>query len=104
MSPEKETKKMEDDYFARIEFERRQKRIIEQQKNMLNEEKKKLKDQHWMHCPKCGMEMVEIDFEGIKLDRCSSCLGLYFDEGEVVELIRKNKPGFLSRLSTLFRD
>lgn len=103
-TPEKERKKKEDEYFARLEFERKRKLLEERQKNMQSAEKEKLKELHWMHCPKCGMEMVEIDFEGIHVDKCSTCLGIFFDHGEVEQLIQKNKPGFLSRLSSVFKD
>jgi len=71
---------------------------------MEQEEKKKLKDKHSMCCPKCGMEMIAIDFEGIQLDKCSSCLGLFFDDREVAQRVEKNKPGFLGRPPTLFQD
>lgn len=104
MKMDKERRKKEDEYFARIEFERCQKQLQETRKQMEKDEKQKLKDLHWMRCPKCGMEMIEIDFEGIKVDKCSSCLGIFFDDGEVAELVDKNKPGFLGRLSSLFKD
>jgi len=103
MKMDKEQKKKEEDYFARIEFERRQKQLEEKQRQMEQEEKKRMKDLHWMQCPKCGMEMIEIDFEGIKVDKCSSCLGIYFDDGEVSQLVDKNKPDFLGRLSSIFK-
>jgi Zn-finger nucleic acid-binding protein len=50
------------------------------------------------------MEMVEITFEGIKVDKCSECLGIFFDNGEVDQLIDKNRPGFLSRMAEIFKD
>jgi len=99
-----DTKKIEDEYFARIEFERRKKALTERQGAMKQTEREDLKSLHWMHCPKCGMEMVEIDFEGIKVDKCSACLGVFFDNGEVQHLVEKNKPGFLSRMTSLFKD
>ena len=104
MVVDKETRKQEDEYFARIEFEKRKKALAEKQKRMKKEERKELKEKHWMHCPKCGMEMVEIEFEGIKVDKCSECLGIFFDNGEVDHLIEKNRPGFLSRMAAIFKD
>lgn len=100
----KETRKQEDEYFARIEFEKRKKALEEKQGRMKKEERRRLQKQHWMRCPKCGMEMVEITFEGIKVDKCSECLGIFFDNGEVDQLIDKNKPGFLSRMTAMFKD
>ena len=104
MDLDKETRKQEDEYFARIEFEKRKKALEDEHKRMKKEEKRQLQEQHWMHCPKCGMEMVEISFEGIKVDKCSECLGIFFDNGEVDQLIAKNKPGFLSRMTEIFKD
>lgn len=104
MGPDKETRKQEDEYFARVEFEKRKKALKEKQGRIREEERKRLKEEHWMHCPKCGMEMVEITFEGIKVDKCSECLGIFFDDGEVDQLIKKNKPGFLSRMASVFGD
>jgi hypothetical protein len=101
---DKERKKKEDEYFARIEFERRQKQITDNGKQLHKDEKQKLKDLHWMHCPKCGMKMIEIDFEGIKVDKCSSCLGVYFDDGELAQLSQKTEKGYLRRLYSIFED
>lgn len=105
MDPIKQQRKTaEDEYFARIEFEKKKKALEERQCCIEMEEKESLKALHWMRCPKCGMEMIEIDFEGIKLDKCSGCLGVFFDDGEVQQLIDKTKPGFIRRLSTIFKD
>ena len=39
-----------------------------------------------MQCPKCKGELREIDSsEGVKLDFCGSCKGLWFDAGEVAD-------------------
>ena len=101
---DKEARKQEEEYFARIEFEKRKKALEEKQSRIKKEEKIRLKEEHWMHCPKCGMEMVEISFEGIKVDKCTACLGIFFDNGEVEQLVEKNKPGFLSRMASIFSD
>ena len=31
-------------------------------------------------------------------------LGIFFDNGEVDQLIDKNRPGFLSRMAEMFKD
>ena len=36
-----------------------------------------------MRCPKCRFDMEQIDIEGTIVDRCTSCSGIWFDEGEV---------------------
>ena len=30
-----------------------------------------------MWCPKCAIKLIEIDYKGIKVDRCSECEGMY---------------------------
>jgi hypothetical protein len=98
----KDKTKPEEEYFARVEFDKRQKALKEKQRRFQKEERKRRKEEHWMQCPKCGMEMVEITFEGIHVDKCSECLGIFFDNGEIEQLIEKNKPGFLSRMTAIF--
>jgi len=98
----KDKTKPEEEYFARVEFDKRQKALKEKHRRLQKEERKRRKEEHWMQCPKCGMEMVEITFEGIHVDKCSECLGIFFDNGEIEQLIEKNKPGFLSRMTSIF--
>ncbi len=40
-----------------------------------------------MRCPKCGVAMAQIDYDGVEIDRCTACEGIWFDAGEV-ELLR----------------
>ena len=32
-----------------------------------------------MQCPKCAAEMAKVRYEGIEVDRCKSCQGVWFD-------------------------
>lgn len=48
-----------------------------------------LKAQHFMKCPKCGHDLVEQDLEGVKVDRCSFCEGVFFDAGELEAVFTK---------------
>ncbi len=60
-----------------------------------------LKKQHWMHCPKCGHDMAEQDLQGIKVDVCTLCEGIFFDRGELESLVAKKaeeRRGFFRRL------
>jgi len=99
---QKIAKKNEDHYFAKLEFERRLKALEEEHKKMKAAEKARLKDLHYMRCPKCGMEMVELEFEKIKIDKCTSCMGIYLDNGEL-ETLLESRAGLLKRFSGLFR-
>jgi MFS transporter, PAT family, beta-lactamase induction signal transducer AmpG len=39
-----------------------------------------------MRCPKCRSDMEQIVIDGTEVDRCSSCHGLWFDDGELEKL------------------
>jgi Zn-finger nucleic acid-binding protein len=42
-----------------------------------------------LRCPKCGKNFVEENYEGITIDRCTGCDAIYFDAGEVDQLLAK---------------
>ncbi len=73
----------EEEFFAREEYEKKRKLEAEKQTKMLAEEKAKLKELHYMHCPKCGQKLIEISYKEILVDKCSSCEGIWLDAGEL---------------------
>ena len=76
----------EDEYFARENAERLRKLASEQKKSLAQDEREELKKQHFMRCPKCGMELKEIGVRGVQVDRCFSCNGTWLDAGELEKL------------------
>jgi uncharacterized protein len=43
-----------------------------------------------MNCPKCRIEIMKQEtYEGVEIDRCPACKGMFFDRGEVETLIKK---------------
>lgn len=83
---------------ARLARERRERERAEREKG---EERQRLRDLHFMKCPKCGHDMNEEDLEGVKVDRCSFCEGIYLDAGELDQILLKkeeDRKGFLRRL------
>ncbi len=42
-----------------------------------------------MKCPKCKSPFVKVHFEGIQVDRCMSCHGLWLDALELQDLLKK---------------
>ncbi|HEX6161553.1 MAG TPA: zf-TFIIB domain-containing protein [Thermoanaerobaculia bacterium] len=96
--------KAEDEYFARQELERRKKWAAEQAAKMKTEEKEKLKNLHWMKCPKDGMDLATIEFHGVKVDQCATCGGIFFDAGEVEQMLQHEQgSGVLGRVMGIFR-
>ena len=81
----------EEEYIARIEFERKKKAEEENRKRMAEAEKKRLKELHYMRCPKCGMELIEVDYKTLKIDRCSACDGVWLDAGELEAAVKLEK-------------
>jgi len=55
---------------------------------------------HFMHCPKCGADLDEITFRGVRVDKCFACGGVWLDDGELEELA--GKPGFFEALRNFF--
>ena len=84
----------EEEYFARQMFDQKQ-------KHLADAERQKAKDLHFMKCPKCGMNLVEIDYKSIKVDRCSACEGVWLDTGELAQIVKLEK-GALDRLFSVF--
>ena len=94
--------KAEDEYFARQEIEKRKKWAKEQSAKMANEEKERLKQLHFMKCPKCGMDLKEIESHGVKIDQCANCGGVFLDAGELDQLAGKSE-GVAHKLFSIFR-
>jgi len=81
----------EDEYFARKEFEQMKKLEKDNQIKLESNEKQRLKELHFMRCPKCGMKLIEINYKHIEVDKCSGCDGLWLDAGEMETLSKLNQ-------------
>jgi len=94
----------EDDWFRQNEAAliaaARQKREKEElaKKNAESEERRLA---HWRKCPKCGSDMNVETISDIEVEKCPSCGGIFFDRGELEQLLVKREPerrGFFRRL------
>jgi uncharacterized protein len=92
----------EEEYFARQEMERKKKAEEERLKQFAEEEKNRLKELHHMRCPKCGMELNEIEYKGVHIDKCFNCEGIWLDAGEL-ETISQFEKGSMDKLFSLFK-
>jgi uncharacterized protein len=92
----------EEEYFAKQQYEKKKKIEEEKHKNLAAAEKTRLKDLHYMRCPKCGMELIEIDYKNIKIDRCSECKGIWLDPGELETVGRIGKTG-IDKFFSIFK-
>ena len=92
----------EEEYFARIEVERRRKVAEEREANLAADERERARQLHFMKWPKCGSELEEFALGDVRIDKCLSCEGIWLDAGEL-ETIRKMEAGFMGRLMNVFR-
>jgi len=98
-------KQREDEYFARTEFDRCKKLAEERAAKLKQKELDELKRLHWMRCPKDGMELIEIELKGVRVDKCSHCGGIYLDNGELEKIVQSTpaSEGFVSHILKVFR-
>lgn len=103
-----EDRKREDEWFRANERklleearEARARREKERAQKEAAGESERLRQLHFMKCPKCGHDMKEEDLAGVKVDHCTFCEGLYFDAGELDQVMLKkeeDRKGFFRRL------
>lgn len=95
----------EEEYFARKELERRRKIETEKQKQMQEAEKQRLKETHYMRCPKCGMQLLEIDYKSIKIDECANCKGIWLDHSELDAILKlqQSEASAFGKLFSVFK-
>ena len=91
----------EEEYFLLQEAERLRGLAAAKEKQLQAAQREERKKLHWMKCPKDGMDLVEIELSGVKVDKCFTCEGIFFDAGEL-ELVVKKEAGFLGRLNRVF--
>ena len=91
----------EEEYFARLEFERRRKVLDERETQAAEEERLRILAIARGRCPKCGAELVPVPYRGIELDKCSRCQGVWLDFGELDQVVAEDK-GFLGGVRRIF--
>lgn len=47
-----------------------------------------------MKCPICEVELVMSDRQGVEIDYCPKCRGIWLDRGELDKIIEKNLPSY----------
>lgn len=45
-----------------------------------------------MNCPKCSGELKIAERQGIEIDYCNSCRGIWLDAGELDKIIDRSRP------------
>jgi Pyruvate/2-oxoacid:ferredoxin oxidoreductase delta subunit len=102
MSDYDKPSRAEDEYFAKQEVERRKQWAKENAAKMQTDERERLKQAHWMKCPKCGLDLQTVQLHGISVDHCAGCGGTWFDAGEV-EQLRERGGDLFGRVMSVFK-
>ena len=93
----------EEEYFVREDAEKKRKIALQVKKETEVAELKRLKDLHFMRCPKCGLELREVKYSGLDVDVCFSCGGVFLDKGEMETLLKPEKSGVMGAILNWFK-
>jgi hypothetical protein len=77
----------EEQYFREQELKRQLARARAAQEAMAAAEKQRLKDLHYMHCPKCGQKLAPENYGPVEIDVCAGCKGLWLDAHELDHIL-----------------
>ena len=107
--------KSEDEWFRLNEQElletARQARLKREQERAAKEkaeETKRLKDLHFMKCPKCGMDLQTVKHGDVDMETCFNCHGIFLDAGELQrlqkQLAHENSGKWMGAVLNLFKN
>ena len=91
----------EEEYFARKEYQRRKKEAASQQAGLKQDELSEARKLHHMKCPKCGMDLAEMSYHGVTIDKCTACEGIWLDSGELETLLAE-EHGVVRKIMHVF--
>jgi hypothetical protein len=81
----------EERFFKEHELKLRMQRLEREQTALAENEKRRLKEVHFMHCPKCGQKLSIEPYGRVEVDICPSCKGMWLDASELEEIIANSK-------------
>lgn len=102
MSPLKPTSN-ESEYFARQEALKLRKLVLKQREELNVAERTRLKELHWMCCPKCGLNLRTVTINKVEVDKCFACGGMFLDDGEL-EKIALRSADFFKEVREIFKE
>ena len=102
MPIEEKPSRNEDEYFARLDAD-----LMKERRARLDEERRtQERTSHYNKCPKCGCDLEEREHQGVKIDQCSECSGMWLDKGElelIEEMDRRSPRGSYSFVQSLLK-
>ena len=94
----------EDEFFAKEDAEKKRRLAQEVTRQLAADERKRLRDLHFMHCPKCGLKMQEVRLRGMDVEVCFSCGGIFLDKGEIDVIAAPQQKGIMGAILNWFKD
>ena len=85
--------KIEDNYIWVQGLQQRIAKLEKEQQAESEAEKLRLKEAHWMHCPKCGQKLSTEKCGSVEIDVCPSCKGVWLDVGELGTIVESAGQG-----------
>jgi len=94
----------EDEFFAKEDAEKKRRLSLQVAKQLAADERKRLRDLHFMHCPKCGLKMEEVRLRGLDVEVCFACGGVFLDKGEIDFIAAPQQKGIMSAILNWFKE
>ncbi len=95
--------RVEDEFVWVQEMKQRMNKLAEEQKSLAEAEKRRLKEAHWMHCPKCGQKLATEHCGDVEIDVCPSCKGVWLDRGELGAIVESAGDSFFKKCIRIIR-
>lgn len=92
----------EDEYFSRIEAEKKVRLAAILADEASAAQAVELKSLHYMHCGKCGQKMKSTHFKGVEIEVCTVCSAVLLDPGELETLAGEDQAGVLASIASAF--
>jgi hypothetical protein len=85
--------KNEQEYFITQEVARLKALREEHQRKLKDDERRKLREAHYLHCAKCGQKMETTTLANVEIEVCPDCGGIYLDAGELNKIVDEKTRG-----------
>ncbi len=95
-------RKQEEQYFERIEREKKEKLKAQLEKESAVSQSVQERMLHWNKCGKCGASMDTKMYRGVEIELCSRCGAVLLDAGELEKLAGADSSGFFTGVRSLF--
>jgi Zn-finger nucleic acid-binding protein len=94
----------EDEYFVKEDAEKKRRIALEMKKQLAADQQAALKQLHFGHCPKCGMNMQEVRYGKLNVDACFACGGVFLGKGDMDLIAQPQQKGIMGAILNWFKD